>query len=246
MSGDVSQRQFAQALLSAEMQVPPGLTDPQGRPAPARFSVYRNNVTASLTRVLQAGFPVVEALVGAEFFRAMVLEFLRQHPPKTRLMMLYGAEFAEFLQDFAPVAQLPYLPDVARLEQSIRESYHTADASPINPARLAGLTPEALLSARLTLAPSLRHIASPYPILSIWQMNRGGGPLASREAQNVVVLRSDFDPEPHLLHPADAPLLRGIARGMTLSAAIDAAPSEADLVRLLTLLLTQHAVLDIE
>ncbi len=34
-----------------------------------RFNVYRNNIAASLTRVLRAAFPATARIVGDEFFR---------------------------------------------------------------------------------------------------------------------------------------------------------------------------------
>ena len=77
----MSQAQFAQALLDPVAEVPAGLVDPLGRPAPKRFSVYRNNVASSLTRALEAAFPTVRKLVGDEFFAAMAVVFLRSHPP---------------------------------------------------------------------------------------------------------------------------------------------------------------------
>lgn len=127
------QNTFAAALLNPEADVPLGLIDPQGRPVQKRFDVYRNNVASGLTRALEASFPVIRALVGEAFFGAMAVEFLRAHPPKSRLMMLYSDAFPPFLATFPPVADLAYLPDVARLEQALRESYHAADAPP--PAR---------------------------------------------------------------------------------------------------------------
>ena len=70
-------------------------------------------------------------LVGDEFFAAMAGVFLRAHPPRSRMLMLYGDGLPAFLAEFPPVAQLGYLPDVARLEQAMRESYHAADSAPL-------------------------------------------------------------------------------------------------------------------
>ncbi len=239
------QSDFAAALLSGVATAPAGLVDPQGRPAPARFGVYRNNVTASLVRVLQAAFPVVEKLVGAAFFQAMAIEFLRKHPPQTRLMMLYGADFPSFLDSFPPVATLPYLPDVARLEQAIRESYHSADAKPIAPQVLAGLSEEAFLSAKLVLAPSLRLIRSHWPFLSIWAVNRDGGSLGHSKPEDLVILRAEFDPKPLPLSPGAASILTAILGGQPLGLAAQASTDEADLPALLTLLITHNALQDI-
>ena len=76
-------------------------------------------------------------------------------------MMLYGDAFADFLARFPPVANLGYLPDVARLEQALRESYHPADSDPIATGMLATMPKATLLLSRLRFAPALRLIRSP-------------------------------------------------------------------------------------
>lgn len=243
----MTQTAFATALLAPDLPVPPGLVDPQGRPSKARFDVYRNNVTASLLRVLQAAFPVTQRLVGAEFFAAMAVEFLRAHPPRTRMMMLYGAEFPAFLAGFPPVAHLGYLADVARIEQALRESYHAADAAPLAADRLAALPPDAFVSARLSFAPSLRLIRSDWPALSIWQANQGdaASPLGASGRENLVILRQGYDPAPHALTPGMAGILAALAGGQPLGLALEAAQTETDLTALLTLLLRHGAVTEI-
>lgn len=80
----VSQTQFITAVLDPMIDTPQGLVDPNGNPAGKRFDVYRNNVVASLSDALGVAFPVVQKLVGDEFFRAMAGVYLRQHPPPRR------------------------------------------------------------------------------------------------------------------------------------------------------------------
>lgn len=241
----MSQSAFAAALLNPDAALPAGLIDPQGRPAPKRFSVYRNNVAASLTRALEAGFPVIRRLVGNEFFGAMAVVFLRAHPPTSQQLMLYGAEFPRFLTGFPPVAHLPYLPDTARLEQAIRDSYHAADTIPIDPAALA-LPEGRLLSARLRLAPALRLIRSPYPVYSIWQANTNGGPAPLMRAEEVVVLRPVFDPAPGLLPVGGVAFLTALQAGQCLAKALAAAGTGFDLTAMFTLLLGNQALVGIE
>ena len=165
------QIEFSQALLDPELPVPDGVIDPKGRPAGRRYNVYRNNVVVSLSEALAAAFPVVQKLVGEQFFTAMAGVFVRQHPPKTPLMIYYGDEFPDFLRTFPPVAQLPYLPDVAQLEYARRLTYHSADADPCPPDKLALLQTDGLENRQLTLHPSLHILRSEHPIFSIWRLN---------------------------------------------------------------------------
>lgn len=66
-----SQSAFAAALLNPDLPCPGGLSTWNGSAPATRFAVYRNNVTVSLVDALADTFPVLQALVGEEFFRAM-------------------------------------------------------------------------------------------------------------------------------------------------------------------------------
>lgn len=245
----VSQDQFHTALLDPDQPVPEGLSDGWGNPAGNRFGVYRNNVASSLTEALEISFPVVAKLIGAQNFKAISGLFLRQHPPKVPMLSQYGDEMPVFLEAFKPLEHLGYLPDVARLEQAIRVSYHAADAEPIDPGALQALTPEEMAAARFTLAPSALLVRSPWPIHGIWVFNtEDGAPKPQTQAESVLVLRAEFDPEPHLLSESAAECVAAIMAGASLSDANDAAlavESEFDLGALLGLLLANRAITDI-
>jgi len=238
----MTQSAFAAALLDPEAPVPPGITDPEGRPAPKRFSVYRNNVASSLTRALEAAFPTVRKLVGDEFFGAMAVVFLRAHPPRSRMLMQYGDEMPAFLEAFPPVAHLGYLPDVARLDQAMRESYHAADSVPLPEAEFQRLLGSDIADLRLTLAPSLRLVRSRWPLHAIWAANHDAGPKPTPTAQDVVVLRPGFDPRPQLLPPGGAAMLQALLAGRTLGDSIDAAGEGFDLAGVLALLIAGQAI----
>jgi hypothetical protein len=238
----MNQSDFRAALLDPDRPAPPGLTDPDGRPAGRRFDVYRNNVTVSLTEALRQCFPVVRKLVGDEFFAAMAREHLRAHPPTSPILMFYGDDMPAFLAAFPPVAHLGYLPDIARLELAMRRSYHAADARPVAAEALGALPPEAFLAARIRLAPAVRLIRSDWPIHAIWHANMTGGEQPKqRRAEDVVVLRPDYDPVPHLLPDGAGAFVEALGRGQPVGQALDAAP-EFDLAATLSLLLTGGAI----
>ncbi|MEL7149637.1 MAG: DNA-binding domain-containing protein [Pseudomonadota bacterium] len=244
---NVDQTAFREAVLTPDMPRPAGLSDGEGNPAGRRFDVYRNNVAVSLTEALETAFPVIRKLVGDANFKLLAGAFLRQHPPSSPLMMFYGAEMPAFLATFEPTQTIGYLPDVARLELALRESYHAADAEPIDPTVLQTVTPDVLLANHLTLAPSLRLIRSPWPIHAIWRFNMDNGPKPTSVAEDVVVLRADMDPEPVLLPPGGGTFLAAVLNGVPLGAAFETAASEVetfDLSQTLALLIGAHAITD--
>lgn len=242
----MSQSAFRAALLDPERPAPLGLTDPDGGPAGRRFDVYRNNVVVSLTEALRLAFPVVRKLVGDAFFTAMAREHARQHPPRSPLLMFYGEDMPAFLAAFPPVAHLGYLPDIARLELALRRSYHAADAAPVPAASLQALSSEDFLSARLRLAPAVQIVRSDWPIHAIWAANtRGDTPPDMRRAEDVIVLRPEFDPAPHLLPEHAALFLERVSDGATVAEAVEAAPP-FDLAMLLSMLLAGGAITGID
>lgn len=214
----VSNAQFSDALLSADMPVPLGLQDTQGRPAGARFSVYRNNVVVSLSEALATAFPLVRKLIGADTFGRLAGIYVRSHPPTSPLMMFYGAEFPEFLASFEPLQHIGYLADCAQLDLALRQSYHAADASAFDPTALQnGET-----KIQITLAPSTRILRSVWPLYDIWAFNMVPGAAKPRAAaQDVLVTRPEFDPAPHLLPVGAADWLEDLSRGTAFDASIE-------------------------
>lgn len=236
------QATFAAALLDPEAAVPAGLVDPWGQAAPKRFSVYRNNVAGSLTRALEAAFPTVRKLVGDEFFVALAGVFLRAHPPRSRMLVLYGDEMPEFLERFQPVAGLGYLSDVARLDQAMRESYHAADSDPLPEAEFQRLIGEDIAGLRLRLAPSLRLVPSRWPVVSIWVANHESGRSPQAVAEDALILRPEFDPRPHVLPAGGAAFLAAVLAQRTLGEAVEVAGGALDLSAILALLIRGRAI----
>jgi len=236
-----SQTAFRTAVLDPASAVPPGLVNPDGTAATRRFDVYRNNVAVGLTEALETGFPVLRKLVGAEFFRAMAGVFLRRYPPRSPLMMQYGAEMPEFLAGFAPVAHLPYLPDISLVELALRQAYHAADAAPLDPGALAAISEDGLSGLRLRFAPAVTVLSSDYPIHAIWRANTGGDRAATSGGQSVMISRADYDPQIDLLSSAQAKALSRLLSGGALGDVCD----HPDFAALLALLLARSAIVAI-
>ncbi|HTT04417.1 MAG TPA: DNA-binding domain-containing protein, partial [Steroidobacteraceae bacterium] len=132
------QAEFSAGLLAAVAVLPSGWVGPDGQPDAKRFGVYRNNVASSLIEALREGYPAVHRLVGDEYFSAVARVFIQAYPPESPVMLEYGAAFPPFLQAFEPLASLPYLADVARIERAWHEAYHSPDGAPSSPEVLRG------------------------------------------------------------------------------------------------------------
>ncbi|MEO1557564.1 MAG: DNA-binding domain-containing protein [Pseudomonadota bacterium] len=243
-----TQSQFRTALLDPDAPAPTGLHDARGNPATKRFDVYRNNVTVALIDALRTAFPVLVKLLGDQNFDQLASLFVRAHPPDSPLMMHYGAALPGFLDDFAPLAHIGYLPDVARLELALRRSYHAADPPAFDPARLGAVPPEALMASTLVLAAPVQFVPSRWPLVDIWRFNTDAGADKPRAtAQSALITRAEFDPQPHALDPVQALWLTQVMAGATLAKAQDTASAndpDFDLTTVLSLLIQQNAIAD--
>ncbi|MCP5072946.1 MAG: DUF2063 domain-containing protein [Rhodobacteraceae bacterium] len=242
----VGQAEFTCALLNPKQATPAGLTDPKGRPAGKRFDVYRNNVVFSLLDAMETAFPVVQKLVGTDFFRAMAGIYVRKYPPKTPLLMFYGEDFPDFLAGFEPAQKLGYLPDVAGLELARRISYHAADSTTVSADVLGKVAPDAMMQARLTLAPAMQVLSSRYPIASIWEFNMIEGAAKPKPGgQIVLITRPKLDLDMQVVSPATGAFLQSLQNGRSLSDAHDAATAREpgfDLAGAIGLLLSNELI----
>lgn len=164
---------FVDAIFDSKLPAPQNMRDPNNVYAPKRFNVYRNNVIVGLTEAVKDGFPLVERIVGEEFFEAMAREYVRHNPPASPLLFLYGENFADFIAEFEPAKSVPYLADMARLEYYKRRAYFAGDADYRDPTKT---DLEELLALPLSLHPSVFVMRSAYPIVSIYErLNAGEG-----------------------------------------------------------------------
>ncbi|MDR6950671.1 hypothetical protein J2X65_000014 [Ancylobacter sp. 3268] len=230
------------ALLDPAAAVPAGIGPYAQEARDRRFAVYRNNVALSLVEAMAGRFPVVRAIVGDEFFRAMAREFVLASPPRSPVLMRYGEVFPDFLASFGPAADLPYLADVARLEIARGQAFHAADAPPLTAEALAALDPQRR-GVRVAIHPAVRLIRSAYPIVTLWAMNSGEQEPAAIDdwtGEDAVVTRAAYQILVRRLSPGHFAFLQALREGQTLEAAMmvgfaecedfDASATLADLV----------------
>ena len=221
------QTEFAAALFAVRAKI--GARVRAGRfPAAQHLQVYRNNVVESLTGALRAVYPVVEKLVGDGFFRYAVHEYLRAHRPRSGNLHDFGDAFASFLAGFAPAAELPYLPDVARLEWAWHQAFHAADAPAFDFARLGAVPAEQHATLRFVLHPSARLLESDFPIVHIFEINQEGYDGDARVdlgegGAQALVIRRELTVYVEALAAGEAALLAALAGHQPLGDAVQAA-----------------------
>ncbi|MFO1207221.1 MAG: DNA-binding domain-containing protein [Burkholderiales bacterium] len=192
------------------------------------FAVYRNNTFANFTEALRAVYPVVERLVGDEFFAHAARRFVRDTPSTSGDLHRFGADFPEFLAALPACRGLVYLPDTARLEWLMHEAFHAADHPPLDVQRLAAVPPDRYDALRFCLHPACRLLDSPYPVHRIWQVNQTEAPEPAtvhlaEGGVHLLIARPQASVEIELLPPAEFDALAALAEGHSIGDAFECA-----------------------
>jgi hypothetical protein len=225
------QRSFAAALFDGadealRVHLRPGRASPAGR-----LDIYRHRLRATFRRTLALEFPVVERLVGAEYFAGLARDLQCACPSRAGDLHYIGAAFAAFLATRFDGGTFDYLSHVARLEWAIEECLIAAEAQPLDARALKDIPPESCAMLCFEMHPACRLVSSRYPALAIWQANQS---VAARieivdlrsGPTRVLVRRGPQGIEFHGLAAGEFALLEKIAHANCLGAALEAAQQE--------------------
>jgi hypothetical protein len=160
------------ALLGGDDRAAAAAVRADGIAPAARLALYRHHVFTTLTAALEATFPVVCRLVDRRFFGYAADRYIREHPPAGPCLFEYGADFAEFLDAFAPARPLPFLGDVARLEWALNRAIHADDVQSVDLGALRAVRTHEVARLVLGLDPSLSLVRSAWPVDAIWRVNQ--------------------------------------------------------------------------
>jgi uncharacterized protein (UPF0276 family) len=222
------QSQFSQALFDArnEEQVLP-LFKGNVQLAEQRFALYRGNLVGTWNKTLAAAYPVLQELVGEEFFGGLTRAYGKAFPSDNGDLNLFGAHFAQFLGGFEHVAAYPYFPDMARLEWLLHRAHYAHSDHQVGAADFANLSPEQMDYASLKLNPACSLIRSDWAVVELWQAHQPGMertfPAELACPNYGLVVRPHWKTDLLALPPAAFALLDTLVQGGTLGQALDAA-----------------------
>ena len=203
-----------------------GDAPPPSADAQPAVAVHRNTVALGLREALAANYPTVRRLVGDAWFDAAAAVFALAHAPSDGVLAGYGADFAPWLDRFEPARDLPYLPDVARLDRAWTEAHLAADAPVLEARDLAGLAVHDLEGLRLVVHPSARAFAFECPAFTIWRAHRENAVLdATHEWRHecALVVRPLHDVRWRGIDAAGYAFFDACAAGASIAAALERA-----------------------
>ena len=217
---------FAGALFNAD-ETPQALAQFKGEQLEHRFALYRGNLTATWQKTLANAYPVLQMLVGEEFFGGLAQAYGRAYPSDSGDLNRFGAHFADFLSSFPHVADYPYMPDMARLEWALHRAHYAPGAQPVTAQQMAAIPPGQLEAAHLRLHPACSLLASDWNVVPLWQAHQPDAsvefPAQMQQASYGLVLRPQWKTQLLPLSAAGYDALCVLANGGDFGAALDAA-----------------------
>jgi Putative DNA-binding domain len=194
-----------------------------------RLAVYRHNTDAILHQMLRAAYPAVERLAGADYLGGLIGEYRRAHPSRSGNLHLAGAALPAFLAERLAGSPYAFIADVARLEWAYQEVLVAADARAFDVARFASLPVEAHDGLVFRLAPSVRRVASAYPIEALWEREREATPRADAAEMDLaaggdclLLHRVGAEARIRRLDAATDAFVQALERGRALAAVVEA------------------------
>ncbi len=160
-----------------------------------RLDIYYNNTALGLTDVLATTYPVLQKIVGENYFRTLARFYIEKFSQITGNRHKYGEEFSSFLSAFEPAAAWPYLPDVAAIEWAYFQATIADDAVALDFNGLTNLISEQP-NFIASLHPGAHYIELNFNALEIWQehqKNRIGIIELQKIQQTILIWRDQND-----------------------------------------------------
>ncbi|MEM7361356.1 MAG: DNA-binding domain-containing protein, partial [Pseudomonadota bacterium] len=192
------------------------------------FNIYRNNRVVSLIDSLRSIYPALHKLLGEDFFKASARAFIESQPPTQPVMAEYGRHFGAFVATLPGVEKYPFLSDVAQLDWSYLQAFHSEDAPVLDITALSTLPPESVMQVQICCHPALHIVESPWPAGTIWNNSLHQSQPSShtpdmQRGEAVVITRPELQVQVNIVDSAEAVFLRKLQSGETLAAAAEKA-----------------------
>ncbi|WP_370257086.1 HvfC/BufC family peptide modification chaperone [Marinobacter nauticus] len=182
--------------------------------------VYRFGVEVKAVRALEQGYPTVRALLGPADFEGLAFDYFRMIRKQTGDWSDFGWGFPSWIISHRISDRVPYLSDVARLDNQVAriERSHYEE---VNVESFAAIE-EDLASCSLILNKGLQFFRSMYPVVSIWEAHKSETPkdtlsfaqakrmIAKGRGQNALIYRAGWKGMAEVIPETDLLLLEAV------------------------------------
>jgi len=134
-----------------------------------RMGIYSQNVYGGVYDYLKSVFPATNGVVGDDFLKQLIHEFIKVNPPRKGNMHEYGEQLILFSEQHDALKDLPYLPDLIRYEWAQHKAFYS-DISSGQP-DFNQMEQEGILTTEFYLNESVTLLKSSFPISEIFRQS---------------------------------------------------------------------------
>ena len=171
----------AMHALLPELRDGPTLSGARG------LAIYHKAYRARLLETLRGDYPAAHAWLGDEAFDALMLAYLREHPPRHYSLRWLGEQLPGFIEQHLIAEQAAPLAELARLEWAFTLAFDAADSESLSLEQVAALPAEHWPTLKFAAHPSLQRLPCRYNSVALWRAVKedaefpGSQPLADEE-----------------------------------------------------------------
>lgn len=188
-----------------------------------RLGIYHHAYRARLCEVLADSFAKTCLFMGSDTFDEYAAAFAVAHPPLTRSLSRYGADFPAFLAGLFPAN--PELYELAQLDWDLRACFDGPDVAALNTDTAHTDTVRAWLHRERPLHPGLRLSEVTTNVVQLWNAIDADQPVPEVELlakpSSVMVWRKNLQPHFQTLAMGQAEFARRLMIGKSIQQACD-------------------------
>ncbi len=152
------QRDLQQFIVEGSDSIAAAIDSSQEISAATRLNIYSDAYRLRLIEALQANFPVLEKLFGADPFARLTQLYLSIRPSRHFSIRWFGHELPSFLREFDEYRDRPWLAELAEWEWKVATAFDERDANVLAVDKLATMAPEEWPHLKLFLHPCVQRL----------------------------------------------------------------------------------------
>lgn len=156
-------------------------------PALSRLEIYRDAYYLRLLEILQQDYNGLYTLLGDEQFDQLCRHYINDHPSQFRSVRWFGQYLPDYIQDFTPYKDHPYLVEMAKFEWLLTEAFDSVDCSTISVEEVTKIQPEYWPEMYFKLHPSIRRLNLNWNTVPLWNAIKDKSEMISPQKSDVPV-----------------------------------------------------------
>jgi hypothetical protein len=139
-----------------------------------RLEIYADAYFYRLLDVFKEDYPATLAVLGETDFYNLITGYLIEYPPTEPSIFYAGRHLADFLANHPFSESRPFLSELARLERTLLESFHSSDANPLDGAAIAAIAPAEWPTIAMRTHPAVRLLGCEWHVVHMLRAIEAG------------------------------------------------------------------------